>query len=120
VSPEIQLPSYLTSQGITLQKFPKAVRSFKFIELWFLAAENIRDDLQHVVKTDVMLSPSTTSLDIINVGRGRIPFTDQLSGRAQGHDRGRVGSSRVLPEKQITSKTEYTNTHQGLPVSWYT
>jgi hypothetical protein len=39
-----------------------------------LAAENIRDDLQYVVKTDVMLSPGTTSLGIISVGRGRIPF----------------------------------------------
>jgi hypothetical protein len=28
--------------------------------------------LQHVVKTDVMLSPSTTSLDITSAGRGRI------------------------------------------------
>jgi hypothetical protein len=41
---------------------------------------------------------------------------DQPSGRAQGQDRGRVGSSRTLPEKQVTSKTEYTNTQQGLPV----
>jgi hypothetical protein len=39
-----------------------------------LAVENIRDDLQYVIKTDVMLSPDTTSLDITNVGRGRIPF----------------------------------------------
>jgi hypothetical protein len=46
--------------------------------------------------------------------------TDQLSGRAQGHDRGRVGSSKVLPEKHITSKTEYTNTQQGLPGIRYT
>jgi hypothetical protein len=30
--------------------------------------------LQHVVKTDVMLSPGTTSLGILSVGRGRIPF----------------------------------------------
>jgi hypothetical protein len=42
--------------------------------LWFLAAENIRDDLQHVVKMDVMLSLGTTSLGIISIGRGRIPF----------------------------------------------
>jgi hypothetical protein len=41
---------------------------------------------------------------------------DQLSGRAQGHDMGRVGSSRVLPEKYKTSKAEYTNTQLGLPV----
>jgi hypothetical protein len=30
VSPEIQSPSYFTSQGITLQEFPKVVRSSKF------------------------------------------------------------------------------------------
>jgi hypothetical protein len=39
-----------------------------------LAAENICNDLQQVVKTDVMLSPGMTSLGIISVGRGRIPF----------------------------------------------
>jgi hypothetical protein len=41
---------------------------------------------------------------------------DQPSGRAQGQDRGRVGSSKTLPEKHKTSKAEYTNTQQGLPV----
>jgi hypothetical protein len=44
------------------------------LKLWFLAAESTRDDSQHVVETDVMLSPGTTSLGIISVGRGRIPF----------------------------------------------
>jgi hypothetical protein len=43
--------------------------------------------------------------------------TDQPFGRAQGQDRGRVGSSKTLPEKHITSKAEYSNTQQGLPVS---
>jgi hypothetical protein len=42
--------------------------------------------------------------------------TDQPSGKASGQDRGREGSSKTLPEKHITSKTEYTNTQQGLPV----
>jgi hypothetical protein len=46
--------------------------------------------------------------------------TDQPSGKAQGQDKGRVGASKTLPEKQVTSKTEYTNTQQDLPVSWYT
>jgi hypothetical protein len=33
----------------------------------------------HIVKTDVMLSPGTTSLGIINVGRGRLtPRTNLL------------------------------------------
>jgi hypothetical protein len=45
---------------------------------------------------------------------------DQPSGRAQGQDRGRVGASKTLPEKQVTSKTEYTNTQQGLPGIGYT
>jgi hypothetical protein len=40
---------------------------------------------------------------------------DQPSGRSQGQDRGRVGSSKALPEKHKTSKAEYTNTQQGLP-----
>jgi hypothetical protein len=41
--------------------------------------------------------------------------TDQSSGRAQGQDKGRVGASKTIPEKQVTSNTEYTNTQQGLP-----
>jgi hypothetical protein len=85
-----------------------------------LAAENIRDDLQHVVKTDVMLSPGTTSLGIISAGRDGSHSTDQPFRRAQGQDRERVGSSKTLPEKHVTSKAEYTNTQQGLLVSWYT
>jgi hypothetical protein len=46
--------------------------------------------------------------------------TDQPSGRAQGQGRGRVGSSKMFPEKHITSNAEYTNTQQGLPGVGYT
>jgi hypothetical protein len=90
VSPEIQSPSYFTSQGITLQEFPTIVQSFKFretlqtIEFMVLAAENIRDYSQHVVKTDVMLSPGTTSLGILNVGRGRISFHEPTIWKSTG------------------------------------
>jgi hypothetical protein len=45
---------------------------------------------------------------------------DQPSRRAQGQDRGRVGASETLREKQVTNKTEYTNTQQGLPGIGYT
>jgi hypothetical protein len=76
--------------------------------------------LQNVVKTDVMLSLSTTSLDITSVGRGRIPFHGPIFWKSKGHDRERVGSSRALPEKHKTSKAEYTNTQQGLPGIGYT
>jgi hypothetical protein len=62
-----------------------------------LAAENIRDDLQHVVKTDVMLSPGTTSLGIISVGRGRIPFHEPIIWKSTGP---RQGKSRLF--KDIT------------------
>jgi hypothetical protein len=88
--------------------------------MFFFAAENIRDDLQHVVKMDVMLSPGTTSLGIISVGRGRIPFHGPTIWKSTGPRQGRVGSSKALPEKYITSKTEYTNTQQGLPGIGYT
>jgi hypothetical protein len=44
---------------------------------------------------------------------------DQPSGRAQGQNRGREGSSKALPEKHKTSKAEYTNTQQGLPEFGY-
>jgi hypothetical protein len=69
---------------------------------------------------DVLLSPGTTSLGIINVGRVGSHSTDQPSGRASGQDRGREGSSKMFPEKHITSKAEYTNTQQGLPGIGYT
>jgi hypothetical protein len=62
-----------------------------------LAAENIRDDLQHVIKTDVMLSPGTTSLETISVGRGRIPFHGPTIRKSTGP---RQRKSRVF--KDIT------------------
>jgi hypothetical protein len=62
-----------------------------------LAAKNIRDDLQHVDKMDVMLSPGTTSLGIIIVGRGRIPFHGPTIWKSIGP---RQGKSRVF--KYIT------------------
>jgi hypothetical protein len=40
--------------------------------------------------------------------------TDQPNGTEVGHAELSVGFSRVIPEK-FTSKTEYTNTQQGLP-----
>jgi hypothetical protein len=63
------------------------------LNLWFLAAENIRDDSQHAVKTDVMLSPGTTSLGIVSVGRGRIPFHGPTIRKSIGP---RQGKSRVF------------------------
>jgi hypothetical protein len=62
-----------------------------------LAAENIRDDLQHIVKTDVMLSPDTTLLGIISIGQGRIPFYGPTIWKSTGP---RQGKSRVF--KDIT------------------
>jgi hypothetical protein len=104
VSPEIQSPSYFTSQGITLQEFSKSSTKFQIyknyyqlLKLWFLEAENIRDDLQHVVTTDVMLSLGTTSLSIISIGRGRIPFHGPTIWKRTGP---RQGKSRVF--KDIT------------------
>jgi hypothetical protein len=41
------------------------------------------------------------------VGNG-YQSTDQPSGRAQGQGKGRVGSSKTLPEKHKTRKAEYT------------
>jgi hypothetical protein len=60
-----------------------------------LAAEIIRDDLQHVDKTDVMLSPGTTSLDITSAGRGRIPFHGPIIWKSTGP---RQGKSRVFTD----------------------
>jgi hypothetical protein len=68
-------------------------KTLQTVKLWFLAAENICDDLQHVVKTDVMLSPGTTSLGIINVGRGRIPFHRPTIWKSTGP---RQGKSRIF------------------------
>jgi hypothetical protein len=58
-----------------------------------LAAENIRDDLQYVVKSDAMLSPGMTSLEIISIGRGRIPFLGPIFWKSIGP---RPGKSRVF------------------------
>jgi hypothetical protein len=40
--------------------------------------------LQYVVKIDVMLSPGTTSLGIIIVGRGQIPFHGPIIWKSTG------------------------------------
>jgi hypothetical protein len=63
--------------------------------MFFLAAENIRDALQHVVKTDVMLSPGTISLGITNVGRGWIPFHGPTFWKSTGP---RQGKRRVFKD----------------------
>jgi hypothetical protein len=60
-----------------------------------MAAENIRDDLHYVVKTDVMLSPGTTSLGIISIGRGRIPFHGPTISKSTGP---RQGKSRAFKD----------------------
>jgi hypothetical protein len=60
-----------------------------------LAAKNIRDDLQYVIRTDVMLSPGTTSLGITRVGRGRIPFHGPIFWKSTGP---RQGKSRVFKD----------------------
>jgi hypothetical protein len=59
----------------------------------FGSGKNIRNDLQHVVKTDVMLRSGTTSLGIINVGRGRIPFHGPTIWKSTGP---KQGKSRVF------------------------
>jgi hypothetical protein len=63
----------------------------------FGSGKKIRDDLQYVVKTDVMLSPGTTSLGVLSVGRGRIPFHGPTIWKSTGL---RQGKSRVF--KDIT------------------
>jgi hypothetical protein len=95
-------------------------RKITTVKLGLKAAGNIREELQHVVKVDVMLSPDTTSLEIISIGRGRIPFLGPIFWKSIGPRQGRVGSSKALPEKHKTSKAEYTNTQQGLPGIGYT
>jgi hypothetical protein len=44
--------------------------------------------------------------------------TDQPGGKAQGQGELATESSNDKPENHITSKAEYTNTQQGLPVNW--
>ena len=45
--------------------------------------------------------------------------TDQPGGRVQGQVKPAIKSSKFSPEKKATSKAEYTNTRQGLPVNGY-
>ena len=46
--------------------------------------------------------------------------TDQPGGKVQGQVKPAIISSKSSPEKIATSKAEYTNTQQGLPVNGYT
>ena len=50
------------------------------------------------------------------------PFhsTDQPGGREHGQVKPAIISSKASPENNVTSKVEYTNTQQGLPVNEYT
>jgi hypothetical protein len=43
---------------------------------------------------------------------------DQPGGKVQGLGELATESSNDIPENHISSKTEYTNTQQGLPVTW--
>ena len=45
--------------------------------------------------------------------------TDQPGGREHGLVKPAIISSKVSPENKATSKAEYTNTQQGLPVNGY-
>jgi hypothetical protein len=42
---------------------------------------------------------------------------DQPGGKVQGQGELATESSNDIPENHITSKVEYTNTQQGLPVN---
>ena len=45
--------------------------------------------------------------------------TDQPGGKVQGHVRLAIKSSKLVLENSATSKAEYTNTQQDLPVTRY-
>jgi hypothetical protein len=95
-------------------------KTLQTVKVMILAAENIRDDLQYVVETDVMLSPDTTSLEIFSVGRGRIPFHGPTFWKSTGPRQGKSRVFKTLSAKHKTSKADYTNTQQGLPEIGYT
>ena len=46
--------------------------------------------------------------------------TDKAEGKVNGQVSPAIISSKSVPENGATSKTEYTNTQQGLPVNGYT
>jgi hypothetical protein len=69
----MQSPTHFYITGIYITRVFKS-STLQTAKAMVLVAENIRFNAQHVVKTDVMLSPGTTSLGIINAGRGRIPL----------------------------------------------
>jgi hypothetical protein len=64
------------------------------------------------------LAQSIVSFWRVIAGRGRSHSTDQPGGKVQGHGELATESSNDIPENHITSKAEYTNTQQGLPVNW--
>ena len=45
--------------------------------------------------------------------------TDQLGGKEHGQVKPAVISSKASPENNATSKAEYTNIQQGLPINGY-
>ena len=45
--------------------------------------------------------------------------TDQPGGKVHGQVRLAIKSSKLVPENSATSKAEYTNTQQDLPVTGY-
>ena len=45
--------------------------------------------------------------------------TDQPEGKVHGQVRLAIKSLKLVPENSATSKTEYTNTQQDLPVTGY-
>jgi hypothetical protein len=84
-----------------------------------LTAENIRDDLQHVIMTDVMLSPGTTSLGIINVGRGRFPTHGPTFWKSTGPRQGKSRVFKILPEKHILARLSILILSKAYPFMVY-
>jgi hypothetical protein len=81
--------------------------------------ENIHDDLQHVVMTDVMLSPGTTSLGIINVGRGRFSTHGPTFRKSTGPRQRKSRVFKILPEKHILARLSIPLLSKAYPFMVY-
>jgi hypothetical protein len=69
--------------------------------------------------TDVMLSPGTTSLGIINVGRGQFPTHGPIIRKSTGPRHGKSRVFKILPEKHILARLSILILSKAYPFMVY-
>jgi hypothetical protein len=127
-SPEIQSPSYFTSQAFYITRVSKSCISSKLIVIitnQFKVSSSRQRNLKYDNYTRRQYGHHAkpwhdiTRYDQCWPGTGPIPRTNhrtELRAKAQAEE----SPQGDYLEQKSQCKVEYTNTQQGLPVSWYT